>query len=120
MCYNTKEILWRAIVVRPKGTKEMNKRKRFIIFLFTAVFTLAVVSSFFFSGYEAGHDCVGGYCTVCAVLDACRDFLGKTGEDAKAAFNALFTVFAVVFSVFVYVSGAVKKSPVDLKVRLIN
>ena len=118
LCYNTKEIL--KVVSRTEETTHMNKGSRILIFLFAAIFTVAVISSSIFSGYEASHDCVGGECTVCAVLDSCRDFLGKTGEGAKAVTKTLFAVFAIIFSIFVYTIATVKKSPVNLKVKLIN
>ncbi len=98
----------------------MNKRSRILIFLFAAIFTVAVISSFFFSGYEASHDCVGGECTVCAVLDACRDFLSKAGEGASAGSASLFAAFSVVLVVAACSCAAVGKSPVKLKDRLIN
>lgn len=98
----------------------MNKKSRILIFLFAAIFAVAVLSSFFFSGYAAGHDCVGGECTVCAVLDACHDFLGKVGEGVAASAASLYAIFSVILVVSAYSCAAVEKSPVKLKVRLIN
>lgn len=121
LCYNTKENQ-EAIAFRPppKETTRMNKKSRILIFLFAAIFAVAVLSSFFFSAPAAGHDCVGGECTVCAVLDACHDFLGKAGEGVAASAASLYAIFSVILVVSAYSYAAVEKSPVKLKVRLIN
>lgn len=96
----------------------MNKKSRILILIFTAIFAIAVSSSLFFSGYEVDHVCVGTDCQVCAVLDACRDFLNKVVETCKAVTTAGVACFAPIVCIVAVGVILGKRTPVTLKDKL--
>ena len=96
----------------------MNKKSKILILIFAVIFTIAVSLSFCFQGVEAEHACVGDDCIICAVLDACRDFIGKFGGANKTAGASVAARFTIILATAIVYFIAVKKSLVTLKVKL--
>lgn len=96
----------------------MYKKSKILILIFAVIFTVAVSLSFCFQGVEAEHACVGDDCIICAVLDACRDFIGKSGGANKTAGASVAARFTIILATAIVYFIAVKKSLVTLKVKL--
>ena len=87
--------------------------------LVTALFLLAcVLCSAVCIGLEAGHDCSGDDCPVCAILEECESNLRRLVVTVLAAV-AVFFAFVLCSRALPVVSGdRVGSTPVSTKVRL--
>ena len=98
----------------------MTNKRRLAAVVFAAVVLIAAAASVFVIAHEADHECIGDNCPVCAVITLCQNTLKTLGETlvsaaavlACAGFAGLLRPFSGVFSR--------SKTPVSLKVKLLN
>ncbi len=88
--------------------------------LLAALLLLALIGSFALIVHEAEHDCSGEGCPVCAMIAICRDTLRRfTGAVVLgAAVVWLISFFAL--GVCISARERCVKTPVFLKVKLLN
>ncbi len=98
----------------------MTNKKRLAAFIFAALVLFALMTSLFVIIHEAGHDCSGENCPVCAVIAVCQNTLKTLGGivGAAALAFACFSFTASVIAFFRTISYNV--TPVSLKVKLLN
>ena len=98
----------------------MTNKKRRAAVLLAALILASLMTSVFVITKEADHDCIGSSCPVCVAIEVCRSVL-KTRGSAVPAAAALFAVFRFAAAAPPF-SGApaVRKTPISLKVKLLN
>lgn len=98
----------------------MTNKKRLAAVILSALVLFALVTSLFVIIHEADHDCIGENCPVCAVIAVCQNTLKTLGSipGAVALAFACFCSTASVIAFFLTVSY--NKTPVSLKVKLLN
>ena len=98
----------------------MGYPKKLLSLILCAMLVLSLVFSISFISHEAGHDCSGEECQICAVISHCAEILERLLAVASLAlfFGALL-VFVCRASDSVSVSLG-EQSPVKLKVKLSN
>ena len=98
----------------------MTIRKRLAAVILAALVLFALMTSLFVIIHEADHDCIGENCPVCAVISICQSTL-KTLGSVSLAVAAVFACLRFTASaVAVFRITPIIKTPVSLKVRLLN
>ena len=98
----------------------MGSVKRLFALLLCTMLLLSLVFSISFISHEAGHDCAGEECQICAVISRCADVLERL-----LAVTSLALLFgAPILFVCPFVNSAFvsqgERCPVKLKVKLSN
>ena len=98
----------------------MVTKRRFAAAILSAIIIVAVAVSLFTVVHQAGHECIGNGCAVCAAVAICRDTL-KTVSAALAvfAFSAAAGRFAVI-CITAHTASLRNGTPLSLKVKLLN
>ena len=96
----------------------MNKRRLSAVILTALVFAV-VMTSLFVVAHGADHDCTGDNCPVCALISVCRNTL-KTLADAAAVLAVLACVCAFSRAGCFCRAAAENKTPIQLKVKLLD
>ncbi|MCR5689091.1 MAG: hypothetical protein K6G71_02470 [Clostridiales bacterium] len=98
----------------------MVTKRRFAVAILAALILVAVTASLFVVLHEAGHECIGEGCPICAVVSVCRNVL-KTLSVALAVFAAAAASgYFAVFFITVFNASLHKETPVSLKVKLLD
>ncbi len=98
----------------------MAKVRRLSAVLLVAFVLVAMMFSLFMIIHEAGHDCIGDNCPVCAVITLCQNTLKALG-DALLAAALVFACFCSAASVLSLSRIATyNRTPISLKVKLLN
>ena len=98
----------------------MGSVKKLLALLLCAMLLLSLVFSISFISHEAGHDCAGEECQICAVISECTKVIERI--------LAVATVFVLCGAPLLFVRHesdfvaflAEENSPVKLKVKLSN
>ena len=98
----------------------MTNKKCLTVVILAAPILCALMTSLFVIMHEADHDCIGENCPVCAVIAVCQNTLKTLGGivGAAALAFACFCFAASVIAFFLTISY--NKTPVSLKVKLLN
>ena len=96
----------------------MTAAKRILCAAAAVIMSAVLIFGVLFIAAEAEHDCIGEDCPVCAVISLFVNAL-KTLSKAgiSAPLTALFSFF-IILRLYYYLS--VIKTPVTLRIRLIN
>lgn len=98
----------------------MDKKKRALTVLISAVYIFILLFSIFFIAAEANHTCcVKDSCPICCQINACKNNLKNVNTAGGLFFLALAAVFAVVLSLGIENSICLS-TLVMLKVKLSN
>ncbi len=98
----------------------MVTKRRLAAAILAALILAALTVSLFIVVHEAGHDCIGEGCPVCAVVAACQNTL-KTLAGALAVFAAAAaSVCSAVLFVTAFNASLRNETPVSLKVKFLN
>lgn len=82
------------------------------------IFAAAALSHLYIAA-EAGHDCSGADCPICACVRLCENILSLLEGGTSACVFAAAAAFFTVTAVFSALCGA-RETPVSIKVRLNN
>ena len=97
-----------------------SKKQRIMSGIMSLMMLVIVLFSAFFIAAEAGHDCTGDDCPVCACIQQCERTLRGIGG-GTAAQRALFVpILFVLMAVGAFAAAARRDTPVSQKVRLNN
>jgi hypothetical protein len=77
-----------------------------------------VLFSAFYIAAEAGHDCRGEDCPVCACILQCEKTLHQTGEGAAPGTAVFILAAFLFFSILLVTADFPKETPVSRKIRL--
>ncbi len=80
--------------------------------------SVVVLFSAFYVIAEAGHDCTGEDCPVCACIQLCERTLHQISSGITALFTVLTPVILLMFSVSCAACVISQETPVSKKVRL--
>lgn len=98
----------------------MKKTSKIAAVLLTVVLCISMLGAAFCIAEHTHHDCAGESCAVCAVLEQCGERLHTAVSAASAAVMLLlFALYAVSLTAAVLRESA-GKTPVALKVKLLN
>ncbi len=97
----------------------MTSTKRTTAIALTVLVVFAMLLSAFFIAFEAGHDCPGDGCSICAVISACCDFIRKLLPLAVAFFVLITAAPALVALPLCRCGGPRTATPVALKIKLL-
>ncbi len=98
----------------------MTNKKRLTVVILAALILFALMTSLFVIIREADHDCTGENCPVCAVIAVCQNTVKTLGGVLGAAAIA-FACFCFTASVIAFFRTiSYNKTPVSLKVKLLN
>ncbi len=98
----------------------MTKHKRLAAVIFAVLVLVALMTSLFFMSSEADHDCIGEDCPVCAVIALCRTTLETLCGLLIAAALAFACCRFAALLLSVRRVPAYLKTPITLKVKLLN
>lgn len=98
----------------------MKRTRRLAAFAFAVLFLVTMITSFLVVAFEANHDCIGDDCSVCAIIEVCRNTVKVLGSTLAAA--ACIAAFGRVSfaSDPLLPALAASKTPVRLKVKFSN
>ena len=97
-----------------------NRKKRLLAGMLGMVFLVAVLLSTFYLVAEAGHDCTGEDCPICACMQQCENTLHTMAYGGVLAVVAVLPMFLLFFRVLSEASKMVQETPVTRKVRMNN
>ncbi|MCR4615738.1 MAG: hypothetical protein K5756_06270 [Clostridiales bacterium] len=97
----------------------MKKAKRLSAVILTAFIIAAMMTPLFVMAHEADHDCIGENCPVCAVISACQNTIKALGS-ALVALAAAFACCLILFAICFTYNISYNKTPISLKVKLLN
>lgn len=98
----------------------MADKKRLTALIFAALVFFALTASLFVIALETDHDCTGDNCPVCAAINVFRNTLKALGGALAAAGAAVFCLCSGVCAFLLSFAKANGKTPVALKVKLLN
>ena len=98
----------------------MRRTRRWAVMLLAACVLVAMMMSLVVVACEAGHDCIGENCSICAVVALCRSVVKKITAVLIALWLVLIGGSFVVSALPVFRVGGSFKTPVSLKVELLN
>ena len=96
----------------------VQKGKRTVAGIICIMMLVVLLFSAFYPVAEAGHECTGHDCEICACIRQCAELLQHAGE--TLIFVALLLLSGVAFHValFSYAGLAFRRTPVETRVRL--
>ena len=96
----------------------MTAAKRILCAAAAVIMSAVLIFGVLFIAAEADHDCIGENCPVCAVISLFVNALKTLSKvSVSTALTAVFT-FYIILRLYYYLS--VFKTPVTLRIRLIN
>lgn len=96
----------------------MTAAKRILFAAAAVIISAVLIFGVMFTAVEADHDCIGEDCPVCAVINLFVNALKTLSKaSVSAPLTALFS-FYIILILYYYLS--VCKTPVKLRIRLIN
>ena len=98
----------------------MTSTKRTTAIALTVLVVFAMLLSAFFIAFEAGHDCPGDGCSICAVISACCDFIRKLLPLAAAFFAPIAAIPALVTLPLRCCGGPCTATPAAQKIKMLN
>lgn len=98
----------------------MKKKTRVAAFLLAVAVLFVMLSSALFIAAEAGHECPGENCSVCCLINACREALKNLSLAVCVAVFAASLIYALRRRTFARAGHKAFHTPVTLKVRLSN
>jgi hypothetical protein len=98
----------------------MKTKSRAISILLTMALCLSMLSAALFVSVCHRHHCTGAECSVCAVIAQCEQRLQTVTPPAGSTLILLVTVFALVRTISAAEQFDPEKTPVSLKVKLLN
>ena len=96
----------------------MKQNKRWLNGLLAAGILMIILSCCCFAALETTHDCPGEHCSICCLLQGCRelrDVFGFAVAFTVALSGITFTFFHVVG---VFLNGFCRNTPITLRVKL--
>lgn len=81
---------------------------------------LVMLLSAFFIAAEAGHDCTGEDCPICACVQQCENTLHRIGDGNALLSAVVIPVIFALISAFLFASEPSLETLVSRKVRLNN
>ena len=96
------------------------KRSKKLAAIMSVIFVALLVFSFCFVIAESDHDCSGEDCHVCRAISEVAAVFVKFLLAVALVFSALSPVFAATAVLRARAENAVFKTPVGLKVKLLN
>lgn len=98
----------------------MKKNMRLTALLVCAVFLMFMLFSSVLIVHEAGHDCIGADCAICAQIASCEQLM-KIMVTTAAAVTAAAILTFLTYVYLAYSAAAVRQSNlVALKIKLSN
>lgn len=97
-----------------------SKPKRATACVMGIMMLVFVLFSVLFITREAGHDCTGEDCPVCAVMMECENTLHQIGSAALPSIVPALSVFFLFFSACLFALVDAFGTPVSKKIRLNN
>ncbi len=105
---------------RRKAVCSMKKYSKIAAVLVTVMLCVSVLAAVFCAAAHTHHDCTGAGCAVCAVLEQCDQRLRGAAAAAAAVLPVLFFAKYAVIPRTAGTREASGRTPVTLKVKLLN
>ena len=101
-------------------SSDAGKAKRIAAGIISLMMLIIVVLSAAYITAEAGHDCTGECCPICAGIRNCENTLRQAGDSIPLQTAAIVPVLFSFLSVSAVASILLHETPVSRKVRLNN